>query len=104
MAAIDRVGAKVIVQALERYPIIVIDEIGRVQLFSSQFQSAVLKAVSSPKIVVATLMLEDHPWTGALKALPFVTTWEVTFKNRSKLAAEVLNWIAIERSSVVRGA
>jgi nucleoside-triphosphatase len=104
VAAIDRVGAKVIMQALDRYPIILIDEIGRMQLFSSQFQSAVLKAVSSPKIVVATLMLEDHPWTGALKALPFVTTWEVTLKNRSKLVAEVINWIELERSNVARGA
>jgi nucleoside-triphosphatase THEP1 len=64
----------------------------------------VLKAISSPKIVVATLMLEDHPWTGALKALPFVTTWEVTLKNRSKLVAEVINWIELERSNVARGA
>ncbi len=104
VAAIDRVGAKVIVQALDRYPIILIDEIGRMQLFSSQFQSAVLRAVSSPKIVVATLMLEDHPWTGALKALPFVTTWEVTIKNRSRLAAEVIDWIALDQFNVMRSA
>lgn len=97
VAAIDRVGAKSIRQAIERYPIVVIDEIGKMELFSSQFQSAVLKAVGSSKIVLATVMLEEQPWVDALKALPAVTTWEVTIKNRSKLVADVIEWIKSEK-------
>lgn len=94
VAAIDRVGAKVIMQALERYPIILIDEIGKLQLFSSNFQSAVLKAIGSPCQVIAMMMQDDPPpWVAALKVLPAVTTWELTLKNRTKMVAEILKWL-----------
>jgi nucleoside-triphosphatase len=91
---IDKLGAGAIRSAVEHNPIVIIDEIGKMELFSSPFQSAVLKAVSSPKIVLATAMLDDHPWLLALKSLPNVTVWEVTKVNRTKLAEEVLYWLA----------
>ena len=90
---IDQVGAGAIRSAVEHNPIVVIDEIGKMELFSSPFQSAVLKAVSSPKIVVATAMQGDQPWLMALKALPNVTVWEVNKVNRSKMAEQVLRWV-----------
>ena len=91
--AIDRLGAGAIRSAVEHNPIVIIDEIGKMELFSSPFQSAVLKAVSSPKIVLAAAMLDDHPWLLALKSLPHVTVWEVTKVNRAKLAEQVLGWL-----------
>jgi len=72
---------------------VIIDEIGKMELFSSQFQSAVLKAVSGPKIVLATAMLSDQPWLVALKALPNVTVWEVTKPNRPQMVERVLRWL-----------
>ena len=93
VVAIDRVGAKMIMQAIERYPIILIDEIGKLQLFSSQFQSAVLKAVASPQRVIATIMADDLPWLDALKGMPGVKQWEMNYKNRSNMAAEILKWL-----------
>ena len=92
-AAIDRVGGKMILQAIERYPIILIDEIGKLQLFSSSFQNAVLKAIASPQRVIAMVQQEDLPWIDGLKGLPGVTTWELTLKNRSKMLAEIMNWL-----------
>ncbi len=93
VSTIDRVGASAIRAAVERKPIVIIDEIGKMELFSSQFQSAVLKAVSSPKIVLATVMREEQPWVAALKALPNVTVWEIDKTNRTRLVAEVLGWL-----------
>jgi nucleoside-triphosphatase len=94
VAVIDRVGAAAIRSAIEQNPIVIIDEIGKMELFSSQFQSAVLKAIGSPRLVVATAMLDNHPWVAALKALPNMTIWEVTVKNRAALIAQVLDWVA----------
>jgi len=91
--AIDRLGAGAIRSAVEHNPIVIIDEIGKMELFSSPFQSAVLKAVSSPKIVLAAAMLDDHPWLLALKSLPNVSVWEVTKVNRTKLVEQVLDWV-----------
>ena len=62
---IDQVGAGVIRSAVDTNPIVIIDEIGKMELFSSPFQSAVLKAISSPKIVIATAMQDEHPWVAA---------------------------------------
>jgi nucleoside-triphosphatase len=90
---IDQLGAGAIRSAVEHNPIVIIDEIGKMELFSSPFQSAVLKAVSSPKIVLAAAMLDDHPWLLALKSLPNVTVWEVTKVNRTKLVEQVLGWL-----------
>jgi nucleoside-triphosphatase len=90
---IDQLGAGAIRSAVEHNPIVIIDEIGKMELFSSPFQSAVLKAVSSPKIVLAAAMLDDHPWLLALKSLPNVSVWEVTKVNRTKLVEQVLGWV-----------
>jgi nucleoside-triphosphatase len=93
VAAIDRLGASTIRSAVEHNPIVIIDEIGKMELFSSQFQSAVLKAVSGSSLVLATAMLSDHPWLAALKALPNVTVWEVTKPNRVPMVERVLRWL-----------
>ncbi len=90
---IDQVGAGAIRSAVDHNPIVIIDEIGKMELFSAPFQSAVLKAVSGPRIVLATAMLDDQPWLAALKALPGVTVWEVTKSNRTRLVEQVLRWL-----------
>jgi nucleoside-triphosphatase len=91
---IDQVGALVIRSAVDTHPIVIIDEIGKMELFSSPFQSAVLKAISSPKIVIATAMQDEHPWVTAVKSLPNVTVWEINKVNRDKMLEEVLKWLA----------
>lgn len=93
---IDQLGAGAIRSAVDTYPIVIIDEIGKMELFSSPFQSAVLKAIGSSKIVIATAMQDDHPWVAAVKTLPNVTVWEVTKVNRSRLVEEVQQWLAAQ--------
>ena len=91
---IDQLGAGAIRLAVDTQPIVIIDEIGKMELFSSPFQNAVLKAIGSSKLVIATAMQDDHPWVAAVKALPGVTVWEVTKVNRSRLVEEVQQWLA----------
>lgn len=90
---IDQLGAGAIRSAVDHHPIVIIDEIGKMELFSSPFQSAVLKAVGGSKIVLATAMLGDQPWLAALKSLPNVVVWEVTKLNRARLVEQVLRWV-----------
>ena len=93
MAAFERVGVAALRAAIERAEVIVFDEIGKMELFSSQFQSTALKAAGCGKPVVATAMLAAHPWVDAFKALPGVKTVEVTPRNRDSLVADVLDWL-----------
>ncbi|MGH2592295.1 MAG: NTPase [Anaerolineae bacterium] len=91
--AFERVGVAALRAAIERAEIVVFDEIGKMELFSSQFKSAVIKAIDSGKPVIATAMLDAHPWVDALKAMPGVHMLEVTRQNRQTIAARVLRWL-----------
>ncbi len=93
VATLDAVGVAAVREAVQAREVVVIDEIGKMELFSGEFQGAVLKAMSSPKIVVASVMHKSHVWVNALKAMPQVTVWQVTRANRDELSGRVLRWI-----------
>ncbi len=92
--AIGRVGVTALRQAMEQGRIVVIDEIGKMELFSGPFKEAVLQAVNGPWTVVATVMAKPYPWVDALKAMPSVTLWEVTVENRARLPEQVVRWLS----------
>lgn len=71
--------------------LIVIDEIGRMELFSPAFREAVRLALDSPKQVLGTVMARSQPWVDAIKARPDVTLVEVTLLNRSTLPEQILH-------------
>jgi nucleoside-triphosphatase len=105
VATLDAVGVAAMREAVQSREVVVVDEIGKMELFSGEFQGAVLKAMSSPKIVVATVMHKSHAWVNALKAMPQVTVWQVTESNREEMSGRVVEWIegrnlALLKSSV----
>lgn len=93
VAAFERAGVAALRAAIEQAEIVVFDEIGKMELFSSQFKAAALKAIDCGKPVIATAMLAAHPWVDALKQMPGVQTIEVTQQNRGGLARRVLEWL-----------
>lgn len=64
--------------------LIVIDEIGKMELFSEQFRQKVIEAFHTGK-VIATIMERPHPFTDALKARKDVRLFTVTEENRDEL-------------------
>ena len=84
------------VEALQRaigqpeVSLLVIDEIGKMELFSQSFREAVLAALDSPKLVLGTIMARPHPWVDVIKARPEVSLVEVTTLNRGTLPEEIL--------------
>ncbi len=74
--------------------VVVVDEIGKMELFSTAFRDAVESALASPKRVVASAMTGSHPWVDAIKARGGVTQLEVTKSNRDAMMARVLAWLA----------
>jgi len=98
VATLDAVGVAALREAMRSRDVIIVDEIGKMELFSGEFRGAVLKAMSSSKIVVATVMQQNHDWVVALKGMPQVTMWQVTESNRNEMSASVMQWIAGARS------
>lgn len=64
---IDRVGVTAVKEAIKNSDFIVIDEIGRMELFSKKFQDIAIEALDSPKIVLGTITAKDTATTKKIK-------------------------------------
>jgi nucleoside-triphosphatase THEP1 len=91
--SLNRVGVSALSQALKETDLIVIDEIGKMELLSPQFREAVMQAINSGKKVLSTIMLNPHPFADEIKRRPEVETLLVTRDNRTQVMRKVLNWL-----------
>jgi len=96
LADLERVGVAAIRQAIAARDVVVIDEIGKMELFSAAFRAAVQEAVDSPKPVLGTITFRPHPWADGLKRHPHVQLLVVTLANRHALAERVVGFVGGE--------
>lgn len=90
---LDKVGVAAIHQAIEKSDLIVIDEIGKMELFSPRFKEAVLKAIDSDKKVLGTIMLTPHPFADEIKRHTKVKIIQLTRANYDQMLGEITNWL-----------
>lgn len=90
---LDRVGVAAVRDALRSCDLIIIDEIGKMELLSQQFQQAVLQALDSSKRVLGSLLGSPHPFADPIRGRPDVMLRTVTESNRSAVLAQVLRWL-----------
>lgn len=64
---------------------ILMDEIGKMELFSDRFRELVIRALDSPLPVVATIFFKSHPFCDLIKARGDIRLIEVTKNNRDEL-------------------
>ncbi|MDQ7037855.1 MAG: NTPase [Aquificota bacterium] len=79
----------------EKDKVVVIDEIGKMELFSKPFRELVRRIVYDPRLtVIATIPLRDvHPLVAEIRRLRGAVLIEVTKENRDFLADEVMKLI-----------
>ena len=97
-AALDRVGVSALHLAVREFGLIVIDEIGKMELLSPQFRETVMHALNSQKKVLGTIMFNPHPFADEIKHHPEVETLLVTRDNRDDVMEKVMNWLSEEVS------
>jgi nucleoside-triphosphatase len=89
VGAFERIGVAELESAIKEADVILVDEIGKMELFSECFRKAVLSALDSEKPVLATVMAHADPFVDALKARADVRAVEVTMENRDRLPEEL---------------
>ncbi|MFQ5987800.1 MAG: NTPase, partial [Dehalococcoidia bacterium] len=93
MEGLDRVGVAALRVATRECDLVVVDEIGKMELFSPSFREAVLEAIDGGKRVLGTIMLTSHPWADRIKRHPNVALISVTRMNQRQVLEQVLAWL-----------
>ena len=91
--SLDRVGVSALRKAAEQCDLVIIDEIGKMELFSVNFREAVLRIIDSGKRILGTIMLNPNPWADAIKRKSQVNLVEVTRTNHQQVLEELINWL-----------
>jgi nucleoside-triphosphatase len=74
--------------------IVIVDELGKMELASERFRKAVSTLFGRPGAVVATVQTAHHALTDALKRSPDTETFRVTSRNRDDLPRELATRLA----------
>jgi nucleoside-triphosphatase len=93
VASLEQVGVAALRRAIQEYPVVVIDEIGKMELFSEAFRQAVLEALESGKKVLGTIMLKPHPWADEIKRRPEVNLVWLSRDNRQQVLIQTRSWL-----------
>ena len=97
--SLDEVGVSALNQAVKKHDLVVVDEIGKMELFSANFREAVWQIINSGKKVLGTIMFKANPWADAIKRQPQVNLVEVTRANYNQVLKELLVWLEVDQSS-----
>jgi nucleoside-triphosphatase len=90
---LNRVGVAALCRAVQENELVVIDEIGKMELLSPHFREAVIEAINSSRKVLGTIMLNPDPFADQVKRRPEVEMLLVTRDSRAEVARKILDWL-----------
>ncbi|MEO0155799.1 MAG: NTPase [candidate division WOR-3 bacterium] len=90
---IENIGVVAIKQGITEDKIIIIDEIGKMELYSQKFRDVVIEALNSKCPVLATILYSPNPFCDRIKGRKDVKIFEVTLANRGTLVQEIIGKI-----------
>ena len=90
---LDKFGSNAIYKAINESSVIIIDEIGKMELLSPIFKEVVLKAIDSGKKVLGTIVLHPHPFTDGIKRNPKVNVVHISRVNHEQVLNKVVKWL-----------
>jgi nucleoside-triphosphatase len=89
----ERVGVRELRRAMAGGKIIIVDEIGPMELYSQLFQQTVMEAIMGPHHIIGTIMQKSHPEADAFKYLAQVEVRDIDRRNRDDMPARILKWV-----------
>jgi nucleoside-triphosphatase len=94
---LENIGVKSLSQALRDDDLIIIDEIGKMEVFSEEFKEKVLDCLNSEKFVLATIGIGGDKFISNIKRRDDIILFKVTKENRNKLI-EIISSLILEKS------
>lgn len=94
---LENIGARSLERALKNDDLIIIDEIGKMEVFSEEFKEKVLDCLSSKKIVLAAISMVGDKFISNIKRRDDIILFKVTKENRNKLIKTISSLI-LEKS------
>jgi nucleoside-triphosphatase len=89
--AFDEIAIPSLERALEREDLIIIDEVGKMELFSRRFRSLILRILGSDKKILGVIHQRTDPFTQRIRQLPAVEILAVTETDRNLLPSLILD-------------
>ena len=89
VAGFENAAVPEIEKAIAEGRLVVIDEIGKMELFSRRFWDVVRQALDAPAPVLGTILFRPHPFADAIRDRRDVEIIEVTTAKRNRLPADL---------------
>ena len=83
IVSFEKIALPEIENAIEGKNLLIIDEIGKMELSSDRFKELILKAMTAEIPVLATILYKPHPFCDKLKSLPDVEMMKLSRKTRN---------------------
>jgi nucleoside-triphosphatase len=86
---LEKIAAKSIEEAIIESDLIIVDELGRMELYSPKFQEAVIRALNSQKPLLGSIQDRSNQFLDRIREREDVQIIRVSRENRESLAPEV---------------
>ncbi len=90
---LDSIGVSALQKAAAECDLVIVDEIGKMELFSEKFRNTVLGIIESGKKVLGTIMLKSDPWANQIKKKPQVKLLLVSRNNHTEVLQELEQYV-----------
>jgi nucleoside-triphosphatase len=91
--ALEKVGIPALLEAAGRDSLVVVDEIGKMELLSLAFREAVTTIIDGNKRMLGTIMLRPDPRVDGIKRRPNIKLATLTRENFHSILADVQDWL-----------
>lgn len=90
---LEEIGVGSILEALRKNKIIVVDELGKMEMKSSKFKQTVLVALNSESKVLGTIKLTPGSFTDKIKKRKDVKIFHLTKQNKEEIKKKIIREI-----------
>ena len=93
LSILENIGIKAIYKALDEKKIVVIDEIGSMEIISESFRKALMDSLGSSLKVLASIRYQSQPFTNEIKKMSDSSMIYLSRENYAEVKASVQEWL-----------